>query len=92
MTSTCSILVTLTTPCICSKNGACPCWIKDENGHNMNGAAAKAAGKSLRKGDEPVRSGRWQIMINGESCTSASWPKPPRMPWVKTASWSVSSS
>ena len=44
-----------------------PCWIKDENGHNMNGAAAKAAGKSLRKGDDPVRSGRWQIMINGES-------------------------
>ena len=44
-----------------------PCWIKDENGHNMNGAAAKAAGKSLRNGDEPVRSGRWQIMINGES-------------------------
>ena len=44
-----------------------PCWIKDENGHNMNGAVAKAAGKSLRKGDEPVRSGRWQIMINGES-------------------------
>ena len=42
-----------------------PCWIKDENGHNMNGAAAKAAGKSLRNGDEPVRSGRWQIMING---------------------------
>ena len=33
----------------------------------MNGAAAKAAGKSLRNGDEPVRSGRWQIMINGES-------------------------
>ncbi len=44
-----------------------PCWIKDENGHNMNGAAAKAAGKSLRNGDDPVRSGRWQIMINGES-------------------------
>ena len=44
-----------------------PCWIKGDDGHNLNGAAAKAAGKSLRKGDKPVRSGRWQIMINGES-------------------------
>ncbi|MBQ9407385.1 MAG: adenylyl-sulfate reductase subunit alpha [Desulfovibrio sp.] len=45
-----------------------PCWIKKEDGvHNMNGADAKAAGKSLRKGDRPVRSGKWQIMINGES-------------------------
>jgi len=44
-----------------------PCWIKGDDGHNLNGAAAKAAGKSLRKGDAPVRSGRWQIMINGES-------------------------
>ncbi|TVM16201.1 adenylyl-sulfate reductase subunit alpha [Oceanidesulfovibrio indonesiensis] len=44
-----------------------PCWIKDENGKNLDGAAAKAAGKSLRNGDSPVRSGRWQMMINGES-------------------------
>ncbi len=45
-----------------------PIWIKDEDGvHNLNGAQAKAQGKSLRKGDKPVRSGRWQIMINGES-------------------------
>ncbi|GFM36744.1 adenylyl-sulfate reductase subunit alpha [Desulfovibrio psychrotolerans] len=44
-----------------------PCWIKDEHGHNLDGAAAKAAGKSLRNGDECVRSGRWQMMINGES-------------------------
>ncbi|WBF67111.1 adenylyl-sulfate reductase subunit alpha [Desulfovibrio subterraneus] len=44
-----------------------PCWIKDEHGHNLDGAAAKAAGKSLRAGDECVRSGRWQMMINGES-------------------------
>ena len=43
-----------------------PCWIK-KDGHNLDGAAAKAAGLSLRKGDAPVRSGRWQIMINGES-------------------------
>ena len=44
-----------------------PCWIKGDDGHNLDGAEAKAAGKSLRKGDKPVRSGRWQIMINGES-------------------------
>lgn len=44
-----------------------PVWIKDEHGHNMDGAVAKKAGKSLRNGDKPVRSGRWQIMINGES-------------------------
>ncbi|MBD5641609.1 MAG: adenylyl-sulfate reductase subunit alpha [Desulfovibrio sp.] len=44
-----------------------PIWIKDADGHNLNGAQAKAKGMSLRKGDKPVRSGRWQIMINGES-------------------------
>lgn len=44
-----------------------PIWVKGDDGHNMNGAQAKAAGKSIRKGDAPVRSGRWQIMINGES-------------------------
>lgn len=44
-----------------------PCWIKDENEKNLDGAAAKAAGKSLRNGDAPVRSGRWQMMINGEA-------------------------
>ncbi|MDL2279672.1 adenylyl-sulfate reductase subunit alpha [Desulfovibrio sp. OttesenSCG-928-G11] len=43
-----------------------PCWIKDGD-HNLDGAQAKEKGKSLRKGDAPVRSGRWQIMINGES-------------------------
>lgn len=43
-----------------------PIWIKDGD-HNLNGAAAKQKGMSLRKGDKPVRSGRWQIMINGES-------------------------
>jgi adenylylsulfate reductase subunit A len=44
-----------------------PCWIKDESGHNLDGAMAKEKGVSLRTGGEPVRSGRWQIMINGES-------------------------
>ncbi|MFW5488313.1 MAG: adenylyl-sulfate reductase subunit alpha [Desulfovibrio sp.] len=44
-----------------------PCWIKGDDGHNLDGAAAKKAGKSLRNGDPCVRSGRWQMMINGES-------------------------
>lgn len=44
-----------------------PIWVKADDGHNLNGAEAKAAGKSIRKGAAPVRSGRWQIMINGES-------------------------
>jgi len=46
-----------------------PCWIKDENEKNLDGAAAKAAGKSLRNGDAPGRSGRWQMMINVEAYT-----------------------
>jgi adenylylsulfate reductase subunit A len=44
-----------------------PCWTKDASGHNLDGAQSRAAGVSLRTGAEPVRSGRWQIMINGES-------------------------
>lgn len=44
-----------------------PIWIKGDDGHNMNGAQAKSKGMSLRNGNKPVRSGRWQIMINGES-------------------------
>lgn len=43
-----------------------PCWIK-KDGKNLDGAQAKKEGLALRKGDAPVRSGRWQIMINGES-------------------------
>ncbi len=44
-----------------------PCWTKDDKGHNLDGAQSKEAGVSLRTGAKPVRSGRWQIMINGES-------------------------
>ncbi len=45
-----------------------PCWIKDtEKNKNLDGATAKKKGVSLRNGDTPVRSGRWQMMINGES-------------------------
>jgi adenylylsulfate reductase subunit A len=43
-----------------------PCKIRDGD-RELDGIQAAALGKSLRNGDEPVRSGRWQIMINGES-------------------------
>ncbi|AAM72101.1 MAG TPA: adenylyl-sulfate reductase subunit alpha [Chlorobaculum sp.] len=41
-----------------------PIWKRDEDGSTMDGA--KPAPK-LTEGGKPVRSGRWQIMINGES-------------------------
>jgi adenylylsulfate reductase subunit A len=41
-----------------------PIWKKAEDGSNLDGA--KPA-KSLREGGVPVRTGKWQIMINGES-------------------------
>jgi len=43
-----------------------PMWVS-KDGKNLDGAQAKAAGLSVRSGNDPVRSGRWQIMINGES-------------------------
>ena len=43
-----------------------PVWVK-EDGKNLDGAAAKSKGLAIREGASPVRSGRWQIMINGES-------------------------
>ncbi|ACV69250.1 adenylyl-sulfate reductase subunit alpha [Desulfohalobium retbaense] len=43
-----------------------PCWVK-KDGKNLDGAKAKSEGLSLRTGATPVRSGRWQMMINGES-------------------------
>jgi len=41
-----------------------PVWKRGEDGENLDGA--KPA-KTLREGGEPVRTGKWQIMINGES-------------------------
>jgi adenylylsulfate reductase subunit A len=41
-----------------------PVWKKDADGNNLDGAKPAA---SLRDGGEPVRTGKWQIMINGES-------------------------
>ncbi len=44
-----------------------PLWCKDENNKNLDGATAKKKGFAVRNGSTPVRTGRWQIMINGES-------------------------
>ena len=45
-----------------------PIWKKGDDGFSMDGHQALAAGKkSLKDGGTPVRTGKWQIMINGES-------------------------
>ncbi|MBW1992000.1 MAG: adenylyl-sulfate reductase subunit alpha [Deltaproteobacteria bacterium] len=45
-----------------------PIWKKDAEGHTLDGQTAKDEGiPSLKDGGTPCRSGRWQIMINGES-------------------------
>jgi adenylylsulfate reductase subunit A len=45
-----------------------PIWKKGDDGFSLDGFQAKDAGKaSLKDGGTPVRSGKWQIMINGES-------------------------
>lgn len=41
-----------------------PIWKTDENGERYDGSKGMA---SLKDGGKPVRSGKWQIMINGES-------------------------
>jgi hypothetical protein len=41
-----------------------PVWKKDDQGNNLDGAKPAP---SLREGGQPVRTGKWQIMINGES-------------------------
>ena len=45
-----------------------PIWKKGEDGFSIDGLEAKEKGhKSLVDGGTPCRSGKWQIMINGES-------------------------
>jgi adenylylsulfate reductase subunit A len=44
-----------------------PIWKTAEDGTRLDGAAAKRSEPSLEDGGKPVHSGRWQIMINGES-------------------------
>ncbi|MEW5781093.1 MAG: adenylyl-sulfate reductase subunit alpha [Pseudomonadota bacterium] len=45
-----------------------PIWKTDANGVRHDGADAIKEGlPALKDGGEPVRSGKWQIMINGES-------------------------
>jgi adenylylsulfate reductase subunit A len=45
-----------------------PIWKKGPDGFSMDGHEAKEKGhQMLKDGGTPVRSGKWQIMINGES-------------------------
>ncbi|MCE5312585.1 MAG: adenylyl-sulfate reductase subunit alpha, partial [Nitrospiraceae bacterium] len=45
-----------------------PIWKKGDDGFSLDGFQANDQGKgSLKEGAAPVRSGKWQIMINGES-------------------------
>ena len=45
-----------------------PIWKTLDDGTRVDGATwQKKGGKMLKDGGKPVRSGRWQIMINGES-------------------------
>ncbi len=45
-----------------------PIWQKDREGHTVDGQVARDEGlPMLKDGGVPCRSGRWQIMINGES-------------------------
>ena len=43
-----------------------PIWKKDEDGKTLDGKKGLEMG-SLKGGATPVRTGKWQIMINGES-------------------------
>jgi adenylylsulfate reductase subunit A len=43
-----------------------PMWKKTEDGKNLDGKAGQKMG-TLKAGATPVRTGKWQIMINGES-------------------------
>ncbi|MFP4285026.1 MAG: adenylyl-sulfate reductase subunit alpha [Desulfovermiculus sp.] len=43
-----------------------PIWV-NKDGKNLDGAKAKEQGLQIREGAEPVRTGSWQCMINGES-------------------------
>jgi len=45
-----------------------PIWKKGDDGFSLDGLQARDAGKKpLVEGGTPCRSGKWQIMINGES-------------------------
>ncbi len=43
-----------------------PVWKKTEDGKNLDGKKGQKMG-TLKGGAQPVRTGKWQIMINGES-------------------------
>lgn len=44
-----------------------PIWKTSADGKTLDGATGRREAPSLKDGGKPVNSGRWQIMINGES-------------------------
>ena len=54
----------MTSPCILFEEWGLPIWKTDENGERHDGSKGMTP---LKDGGKPVRSGKWQIMINGES-------------------------
>ena len=63
-----------------------PVWKKTEEGKNLDGKKGQKMGK-LKAGAQPVRTGKWQIMINGES-----YKRIVKKPLVTTMFWSAVSS
>jgi len=76
-----------------------PIWKKDEAGKTLDGIKGKKMG-TLKAGGKPVRTGKWQIMINGESYkrivaeaakkpsatpTSSSASSSSNWPWTRTS-------
>ena len=60
--------VTLMIPSQLFEEWGLPIWKIGDDGFSLDGFQAKEAGKTMLKdGGKPVRSGKWQIMINGES-------------------------
>jgi adenylylsulfate reductase subunit A len=52
----------------CFEEWGLPIWKKGDDGFSIDGHEAMEKGKpKLKDGGTPVRSGKWQIMINGES-------------------------
>ena len=62
-----------------------PIWKKNEEGKTLDGKKGQSMG-TLKSGASPVRTGKWQIMINGESYKT-SWPRPPSWRSVKKMFW-----
>jgi adenylylsulfate reductase subunit A len=67
-----------------------PIWKKSAEGKNLDGKKGQSMG-TLKSGAQPVRTGKWQIMINGESYKRVV-AEAAKLAWATTTSWSAASS